>query len=363
MRTALTENSEIVLHEIDTPKEYKFKILETVGMGASCIVYNAVFEDTESNQFFVRLKEFYPSELKIIRNQNQKLVISDNEFFQRELQHFTDGYKKQMKFRTYPESMNSISNIQGIFEGNNTKYIAMSCQNSIRFEKTELNLYDLFRVLKSVTLQIQNFHNNGWLYLDLKPENILLYPETPELIMLFDFDSALQIGEIQAERLSFTKSWSAPEVVQRKISKIGICSDIYSIGALLMYMLFGRTPEVSDRRSSASWESDFGNCILSEESPEVKRMVTDLLKHTICTDIKSRYKSCKEILDVIEPFIKSFQKQKPYLKTFLPIGTNYFCGRDRELSEIHEILQEYNFLILHGIGGIGKSELAKHYAK
>ena len=162
MRTALTENSEIVLYEIDTLKEYKFKILETVGMGASCIVYNAVFKDTESNQFFVRLKEFYPSELKIIRNQNQELVISDKEIFHKELQHFTDGYKKQMKFRTYPESMNSISNIQGIFEGNNTKYIAMSCQNSIRFEKTELNLYDSFRVLKSVTLQIQNFHNNGW---------------------------------------------------------------------------------------------------------------------------------------------------------------------------------------------------------
>ena len=363
MRTALTENSEIVLHEIDTLKEYKFSILETVGMGASCIVYTSVFTDAENNQFFVRLKECYPSELKIVRNRNQELIISDKEAFRKELQHFTDGYKRQMKFRTYPESMNSISNIQGIFEGNNTKYIAMSCQNSTRFEKTELNLYDSFRVLKSVTLQIQNFHNNGWLYLDLKPENILLYPETPELIMLFDFDSALQIGEIQAERLSFTKSWSAPEVVQRKISKIGICSDIYSIGALLMYMLFGRTPEVSDRRSSASWESDFGNCILSKESPEVKRMVTDLLKHTICTDIKSRYSSCREILDVIEPFVKSFQKQKPYLKTSLPIGNNYFCGRDREISEIHEILQENNFLILHGIGGIGKSELSKHYAK
>lgn len=196
MRTALTENSEIILQEIGTQKTFRFKILETVGMGASCIVYTAVYEDAEKNQIFVRLKECYPAELEISRNQKQELVISDTEIFRKELQHFTDGYQNQLKFRTIPESMNSISNIQGIYQGNDTKYIAMSCQNGISLKQADLNLYDIFRVLKSVTKQIQNFHENGWLYLDLKPENILLYPETPELVMLFDFDSALKLDEI-----------------------------------------------------------------------------------------------------------------------------------------------------------------------
>lgn len=364
MRTALTENSEIILQEIGTQKTFRFKILETVGMGASCIVYTAVYEDAEKNQIFVRLKECYPAELEISRNQKQELVISDTEIFRKELQHFTDGYQNQLKFRTIPESMNSISNIQGIYQGNDTKYIAMSCQNGISLKQADLNIYDIFRVLKSVTRQIQNFHENGWLYLDLKPENILLYPETPELVMLFDFDSALKLNEIQSGRLSFTKSWSAPEVMQKKLSKISICSDIYSIGALLMYLLLGRTPEVSDRRSFTSWDSEFENSLLAKENPETKKLVSDIFRNTLSSDVNSRYASCQDLLDVIEPFIQSFQKQKPYLKTVLPMGTNYFCGREREISEIHEILQnQTNFLILHGIGGIGKSELAKNYAK
>ena len=139
MRTALTENSEILLQEIGTQKPFRFKILETVGMGASCIVYTAVYEDAEKNQIFVRLKECYPAGVEISRNQKQELVISDTESFQKELQHFTDGYQNQLKFRTIPESMNSISNIQGIYQGNHTKYIAMSCQNGISLKQEDLN--------------------------------------------------------------------------------------------------------------------------------------------------------------------------------------------------------------------------------
>ena len=134
---------------------------------------------------------------------------------------------------------------------------------------------------------------------------------------------------------------------------------MYAIGALLLFLIFGRSPALSDRTKRASW--NFESSILSDESPELKRMVTDLLKHTLCADVKSRYDSCQQILNVIEPFIESFQKQKPYLKTVLPMNANYFCGRDREIIEIHENLQQTNFLVLHGIGGIGKSELAKHY--
>ena len=77
---------------------------------------------------------------------------------------------------------------------------------------------------------------------------------------------------------------------------------------------------------------------------------------------EKRYASCAELLTQIEPFLDSFQQPKPYLQTKLPLGNNYFCGRDIELQEIHTLLQQEKFLLLHGVGGIGKTELAKHYA-
>ena len=40
----------------------------------------------------------------------------------------------------------------------------------------------------------------------------------------------------------------------------------------------------------------------------------------------------------------------------------YFCGRDAELSDLHDALQTYKHVFVHGIAGIGKSEFAKAYA-
>jgi len=217
-------------------------------------------------------------------------------------------------------------------------------------------------VIRAVTLQVANFHDNGYLYLDLKPQNVMLYPETPEMVMLFDFDSSVRMGEIQPEHLSCTDSWAAPELLQRKLRDISESTDIYGIGALFMYLLFHRQPNVSDRRNRAGWETEFDNSFLRSEKPEVRRMVTEIFKNTLAANPKKRFQSCDELLDLIEPYIEENQNPKPYLKTFLPMGNNYFCGRDKEIREIHDALSQDHFLILHGIGGIGKSELAKHYA-
>ncbi|MBR7085801.1 MAG: hypothetical protein IKI37_11630, partial [Oscillospiraceae bacterium] len=193
MRDYLTQGSHIQLREIGTEKAFDFEIREVIGIGASCIVYTAVYTDAEQNQFTIRLKECFPEGLNIFRKNNVLVIPEENkQKFEKHITHFTEGYQRQILFRSIPESQNSISNIQGIFEGNHTIYIAMSCQNGIRIDRAELSVYDVFRVLRAVTLQIQNFHTNGWLYLDLKPENVILYPETPELVMLFDFDSTVQ---------------------------------------------------------------------------------------------------------------------------------------------------------------------------
>ena len=102
--------------------------------------------------------------------------------------------------------------------------------------------------------------------------------------------------------------------------------------------------------------------MLAGTAPEIRRMVTELLRKTLAANPEKRYASCAELLTQIEPFLDSFQQPKPYLQTKLPLGNNYFCGRDIELQEIHTLLQQEKFLLLHGVGGIGKTELAKHYA-
>ena len=53
--------------------------------------------------------------------------------------------------------------------------------------------------------------------------------------------------------------------------------------------------------------------------------------------------------------------QKVVGTTVMP--KSFFVGRSEEMEQIHEMLQEEHVLFLQGMGGIGKSEIAKGYAK
>ena len=81
----------------------------------------------------------------------------------------------------------------------------------------EKTLYDLFRRIKALLKVINNYHERGYLHLDIKPQNIYALPETPELIMMFDFDSVVHLNDVMnLATLSYTDAWAAPE---QKLSK------------------------------------------------------------------------------------------------------------------------------------------------
>lgn len=68
----------------------------------------------------------------------------------------------------------------------------------------------------------------------------------------------------------------------------------------------------------------------------------------------------KKLLAVgtLSPILRDF-----VLNGDVPKPCRYFCGRENEISHLHELLCEKGKVFLQGIAGIGKSELAKAYAK
>lgn len=51
------------------------------------------------------------------------------------------------------------------------------------------------------------------------------------------------------------------------------------------------------------------------------------------------------------------------LTTLLPKPIKTFVGREKELEELHELVEEHHTLFIQGVAGIGKSELVKQYIK
>ncbi len=57
------------------------------------------------------------------------------------------------------------------------------------------------------------------------------------------------------------------------------------------------------------------------------------------------------------------EKQLTPIKKYIAGGSIHFVGREKELSLIHENFQQYNYVSIAGMGGVGKTELATQYMK
>jgi len=105
------------------------------------------------------------------------------------------------------------------------------------------NLSILLRVADAVAFA----HSRGIIHRDLNPDNVMLgdYGE----VMLTDWGLAVSVtDEGKAARLEEghtvggTPSYMAPELAAGEVAKIGPCSDVYLLGAILFRVVTGRSP-------------------------------------------------------------------------------------------------------------------------
>lgn len=365
-RILLTElNSNVRLSDA-VGNTFRFHIDRCIGTGASCVVYHAIREDNTEHL----LKEYYPKRLDLQRNRDGTIVVPEKyaSAFRAGLEQFAAACERQKSIRLSNYDLkNATCNVQGYYRGNGTEYIDMTCFAGRTYDEVqEKSVYDLMRRMKTLAQVIGNYHKAGLLHLDIKPDNIYVRPETEtvEDVMLFDFDSVTEIDTVATSpTLSYTKTWAAPEQkLPRRYRDICPATDLFVVGEIIFYQIYGRHSTDDERFSFAQHTFDCSTDIFKNMNPRVFPLLNELLRHTICNPVQQRYQSADELAAALDEIIKLADPKEPYIKKVLPAVQNFFIGRDKELKEIHLLLQENDILFLNGIGGIGKSELAKQYA-
>lgn len=349
-----------------------YRIVKIIGTGASCIVYQADFSDDHGFVTSHLLKEYYPASFHIERLNDGSLVVAeyDQKNFEAGLRRFRESFELQQSIRRIEGLTNSTGNIQGVFYTNGTAYIDMSVLEGQTYEGIEEpSLYQMLRRMKALAKVIGNYHKAGFLHLDIKPSNFFVFPETPEMVMLFDFDSVIQKKEISAYRgLSYTKEWAAPEqLAPSQRSKICEATDLYAIGEIIYTQIFGRHSQREDRRSFSSFSYEFESPLLKKVNPKVFPLLTDFLRKTLCGMPEKRYQSVDELLGKLDVLIALADPTHTYVKSNFTYQSVGFYGRRDLLCKIHSFFagieeEKGNALFLSGVGGIGKTELAKRYA-
>lgn len=347
----------------------KVVVVNEVGRGANCIVYDACYIDRIGVTHKIRIKECYPDYLQLDRNMEGELIVSEDDSirFCVAKKRFVESYTMNTQIGNTLGLANSTINANDLLQENQTYYAMMSFDEGTDYrDYTDPTLKKLFEHIRSLAELIKKYHENGYLHLDIKPENIFVIPETEEHILLFDFDSVVTVEELKKNaplRLPFSDGFSAPEQIQGKVEKIGCHTDIYAIGAVVFYKIFGRTPTLEDCKISARHDFSRMKYKDSRFQPKLYRKIAEFLKKSLSISTVSRWGSMELLMQSVEELIQLSDVEGAFVYDSFQYNSGCFIGRKDEIEKIHEKLSNHQLVFLSGIGGIGKTEIARKYAQ
>ena len=355
----------------------KCMILGVMGTGTSCIAYKAQMKLTIKGQTALRtivLKELYPAHQNIIRGTDNSLIIpgSSKSMFEEESESFVKAAILQFEFHNEEDLTNFTSDIEVVYELNNTLYSVTGIVSGKSYDKINPeNITSILKVGESLSHAISYYHEGDYLNLDIKPSNIFYenLPGDNVSIRLFDFNTVCTKEEASQGKFSYSEGYAAPEVRAAKkgsgkFSEVREQADIYSIGAVIFEKIMGRIPKASDQRAGKRWKFE-NNPYLKDAVPQLQKGIIDLFRKTLAIDKNDRYSSAKELISDLEKLIK-LAGIKVLLKNqrISPCTPkDIYISRESVLSDIYNRLNEHHILYLYAIGGSGKSETAREYAE
>lgn len=372
-RIALRPNTQ--LHFCKDNGEVIHCVIEKeIGRGGSCIVYEASRETDTGDKILHRVKECYPYKLNITRKADNTLMASqqNTDEFIKIQQQFRSDFSRTNRLFYSGSNYASMTNLLDIFMYNGTSYIlsAYSSKETLASYKAA-SIKECISIVMQVAHIIGNIHKNGYLYLDVKPDNVLIVDGIQKQVWLFDFDSLVSISDInnykklefEDLRLSYSGGFAPIELQTAKIKRLGMHTDVYSVGALLFYILFGIAPKAVHCESDAKYNFkkmcyDYSKC-----DCRLFKALSEFFHNTLAVYYADRYAN----MDVV---CEQLQKLESYADVTIPriystniIRPKYLFGREDELIKLEHLLatSTQDCLFITGIGGIGKSTFIKEF--
>lgn len=204
-----------------------------------------------------------------------------------------------------------------------TEYLEGSDLLNLLSTKKKLTEKEAYHIFDQLLDAIFYIHEKGICHRDIKPENILFTDTTYKHVKLIDFGLACKLKGNEEKNFSFMAGsplYIAPEIVSGE--KYGSNCDCWSLGVLLYFMLYGKTPFYEKDyellfSSICNAKIDFP--ANSNVSAEAKDLISKLLQRNPAQRIelqKIREHSWYKKFYVIEETKKEEKKILEALETF-----------------------------------------------
>ncbi len=332
----------------------KYTILELLGQGANTAAYLAECQHGRLTAKCI-LKEYAPK---------------NPDDFERGKARFLAAGTMQNQIRQQSALNNQTPPVSHIFEANGTAYMDVACFGGTTLDRlVSLTLPQYLAICRTVAKTVGYYHAAGYLCLDLKPENIFILQNAPDdtvtqLVEFIDFDSIRSIAETDENTaFSYTREWAAPEQMNPySAGKIGVTVDIYTLGEIVFYLLFGRHSTEQEHRGFSKYPFDEVKRDYRKytDRPDIQSLFTKLFRGTIRSAASNRFQDISDAEKLLNSLCGELNK-KDYVIPKLPAVSPHFVGRETEMKAISEYLNRNPVLYVTGIGGIGKSTLIRNF--
>jgi len=204
-----------------------YEILEEIGRGGMGVIYRA-------------------------RQQHSRRIVA----VKRMLSHQVNSHETLLRFRREAEAVASLDhpNILPIYEVSESEeslpFFSMkyATGGSLRMAAPSLRVKsrECVRLMAKIARAIAYAHIKGVLHRDLQPGNILLDESGEPMVSDFGLAKWLDQGSDLTRTLETlgTPGYIAPEQAECRATDLTSATDIYSLGAILFYLLTGRPPFV-----------------------------------------------------------------------------------------------------------------------
>ena len=333
------------------------------GRGGSSIVYNATYTTNLGDDRVVRIKECYPFGLRIAREESGALVpaADDAEAFLRQQEQLKQAFLRNNRLFAVEALTNSVSNTVDLYEANGTCYIVSTYMGGETLADHRCrDLRECIAIVLSTARAVEQLHRSGCLYLDLKPDNIFVIRGTTELVQLFDFDSVLSLEEAPdstTARISYTRGFAALEQQAGSGRRLGFYTDVYGLGAVLFFELFGRVPTALDCDAYARYDFSRMRFPSADYPDRLLHGLADFFHQTLIPFAPARLQSMSRAAELLADLMRDADPLVPcLLSTRLP-EPKYCYGREDETHRLQQLAEASRIINVTGLGGIGKSTL------
>lgn len=267
-----------------TKLKERYVIEQVYYWGHTSILYLATDTHTKEK---VAVKEFCPY-FYANRDMDGKTVICKGKRYERAYKSAYEAFlqeceivKKLLDLKETKEGY--ILQYQNDFLENETAYLVTEfIEGTSLDEVVEQEMDFPFKEsMRKLIKIVRSIHKMGIYHRDIKPANIIFRKSGS--IVLIDFGSACYKEKQNTELIFVSRGYSAPELYTRMPS--GEETDIYSIGALLYYLLSGRQMPGADERMKKEEMEPL------EEFVQVPKAMSYMITKAVTIEKEKRLKS------------------------------------------------------------------------